>query len=281
VPNVVKLTRSPAFAVLEPGFESSTESLTARVRVGRVDRWVRRAFVVRAGVTYELTRDANDKEPTWVGEIPLERGKNTLEIKVENIAKATNKRVSTVDCTVQPATVRSITLTANGASRSLQRGERVYVTADVVKLQFVGGGSAPQLAVADRSLAADGTLELTGLREGEVQKLEVRATNQLGPSEPFVVEVVRDTTPPKVGLTTPAAGVKVPTTKPLVLEGTCSDPSGIASVLTAEGAVARVDEKAGTWTLTLAAPKASFVLKLKARDRAGNEAAPEFAITVE
>ncbi len=146
-------------------------------------------------------------------------------------------------------------------------------------LSVQGTVDDPQAVVTVNGLAAvvsEGRFGVVGvpLEEGP-NMLTVLATDAAGNTRSLTRTIIRDTVPPRVKITTPAAGVLLSVTD-LAVSGTVDDPAATISV---NGTPATVGN--GIFTVSVPIPEGPVEIKVRAFDPAGNEAFDMGNVTID
>ena len=128
------------------------------------------------------------------------------------------------------------------------------------------------------------TVRTSTLPKDETTEISVRAKDTLGNwSSPIVRYVRRDSTGPKINITSPTGTVNYTIlkgkSKTITVTGTCTDAGGVTSLKANDGTSISVDSS-GNWTYTKTLT-GSETLTFTATDRAGNTSSKSLQVNIE
>ena len=267
---VVRLTTPPPLQPVQPVELATAATSLPQLLVLQADEWTDTVRATRAGKVVELKRDGAQ----WRGEVPLEAGKNQIDVVATNFAGLTTNLRYELD--VRNARMGAVQIVGKGDARKVDLNQTIYVPSSGATLAATLDPGTWLLVDGKELPGRDTKLALT-FAEGSSQTLKLQACNAVGKSGPFTVTVVVDSAPPTITPATPTftatAGAD------FECSGTWTDTSGLR-MLRIDGKPALVD-KAGTWRIKLPAPAKDGSITIVATDSAGNQGTTTVPVKVQ
>ena len=276
---VVRLSALPEFRVVEPAANARIEAMRTNVVVTGLPPWTQFVRVRRGeGLPESLQRRPGDPT-TFVGSYPLVAGDTPLTIVAE-LSTLTRSQQVPITATYAAAEITGVDLVVGNRRTPLARDGSQCVAERNFRLEATTSGTKPVLRLD--AAPCTGIVELSDQTEGP-RTFQFDASNESGKRDRFTTRIVVDTTPPEILFDSTLTSSPIAADQEFESTGTWRDANGCDSVLV-DGKPATVLPGNGTEGRWASGPlpgrTASGVIKVVARDKAGNTKTFDQAITI-